>query len=189
MGDFVEDETIIVPWDSFDGMGGSITITGFIAADVIIFKDGNVAQKTTTNGITVAVDFDSGRTGLHLVTIDTAIDTGDVGFWVPGSDYQVAIDAVTIDGETVRFWLCIFSIENRNVIRTSIQMPELLQGIPGATPTPEEALMLFYMAMRNKFDITATFKEIHNNAGVVITKKALSDDTTTYSEAQAESGP
>jgi hypothetical protein len=48
--------------------------------------------------------------------------------------------------------------------------------------------MLLYMALRNKLDVTSGFKEVHNNAGTVITKKALSDDGTTYSEAKAESG-
>jgi hypothetical protein len=49
--------------------------------------------------------------------------------------------------------------------------------------------MFLYMALRNKLDITATLKEIHNDAGTVIAKKALSDDGTTYSETKAASGP
>jgi len=65
---------------------------------------------------------------------------------------------------------------------------ELAQGIPAATPTIKTALMLLYMALRNKLDIDASWKEIHNDAGTVISKKALSDDATTYSEAKAESG-
>ncbi len=68
-------------------------------------------------------------------------------------------------------------------------MSELAQGIPPATPTLEECLMLLYMSLRNKVDVTATTLEIHNDAGTVITKKTLSDDDTTYSEAKMVSGP
>ena len=51
--------------------------------------------------------------------------------------------------------------------------------------------MLHYMAIRNRLDVdnTAAFKEIYNNAGVVITKKATSDDGAIYSEAKMETGP
>lgn len=65
---------------------------------------------------------------------------------------------------------------------------ELSQGIPAVTPTIATALMLIYMRDRDKIDITSGFKEIHNDAGTVIAKKALSDDGTTYSEAKMESG-
>ena len=66
---------------------------------------------------------------------------------------------------------------------------ELAQGQPAATPTIATALMLLYMALRNKLDTDATTLEIHNNAGTVIAKKTLSDDGTTYSEAKMASGP
>ncbi len=59
-----------------------------------------------------------------------------------------------------------------------------LSGDPGASPTIGDALMLLYMALRNKLDITATTKEIHNNAGTNILTKTVSDDGTTYSESQ-----
>jgi hypothetical protein len=75
-----------------------------------------------------------------------------------------------------------------DVMRTDTNA-ELPQAIPPATPTFEEAVMFLYMALRNKLDITATLKEIHNDAGTVIAKKALSDDGTTYSETKAASGP
>ena len=78
--------------------------------------------------------------------------------------------------------------EALDVVNTDT-IAELPQAIPSATPTMRTAIMLGYMALRNKLDVTATSKEIHNNAGTVITKKTLSDDTTTYSEAKAASGP
>lgn len=78
--------------------------------------------------------------------------------------------------------------EVADVLKTDT-IPELAQAAPAATPTFETAIMLLYMAIRDKLDITATFKEIHNNAGTVIAKKALTDDGTTYSEAQMGTGP
>lgn len=68
-------------------------------------------------------------------------------------------------------------------------MAELAQGTPSATPSPGSAIMALYMALRNKLDVTATTKSVTNDAGTVIFKKALSDDGTTYSEAEAVSGP
>lgn len=68
-------------------------------------------------------------------------------------------------------------------------MSELSQGIPSATPSPRAAIMLLYMALRNVLSVTATTKSITNDAGIVITKKALSDDGTTYSEAEMVAGP
>lgn len=67
-------------------------------------------------------------------------------------------------------------------------LTEIAQGVPSATPTLEDAIMLMYMALRNKLDVTSTFKEVHNDAGTVITKKALTDDGATYSEAKTETG-
>jgi hypothetical protein len=63
---------------------------------------------------------------------------------------------------------------------------ELGVAAPTATPTLRTGLMLLYMALRNKVDVdkTALTKEVHNNAGTVVTTKTLSDDGTTYSETK-----
>jgi uncharacterized coiled-coil protein SlyX len=68
---------------------------------------------------------------------------------------------------------------------------ELSQGVPTATPTLANAIMLLYMMARNQIDIDTVsgFKEFYNNAGTVIWKKAISDDGSTYSEAEGVSGP
>ena len=59
-----------------------------------------------------------------------------------------------------------------------------LASVPGTTPTPEQALMLLYMALRNKLTVTATAKTVFNNAGTSIASKVLTDDGTTYTEAK-----
>lgn len=68
-------------------------------------------------------------------------------------------------------------------------MAELSQATPSATPSWQAALMLLYMMTRNQLNVTGTQKSIYNDAGTVIVKKVLSDDGTTYSEAEAVSGP
>lgn len=65
---------------------------------------------------------------------------------------------------------------------------ELAQGVPATTPTIATAIMLLYMALRNKIDIDASNKDVHNNAGTRIATKALTDDATTYSEATMITG-
>ncbi len=68
---------------------------------------------------------------------------------------------------------------------------ELAQGVPATTPTIETLLMFLYHIARDRFDIdnTSGFKEVYNDAGTVIAKKAITDSGTVYSEAKAESGP
>ena len=70
-------------------------------------------------------------------------------------------------------------------------LAELAQGIPPATPRPDQAMMLGYMALRNKLDVATVATdtlEIHNDAGTRITQKLLTDDGTDYSEAKMISG-
>lgn len=64
-----------------------------------------------------------------------------------------------------------------------------LTAPPAATPTMVQAVMLVYMALRNKRDATATLDEIHNDAGTVIAKSTLSDDGTTFTRAKLAAGP
>jgi hypothetical protein len=59
-----------------------------------------------------------------------------------------------------------------------------LSAVPAASPTVAQALALLFMALRNKLDVTATTKEVHTDAGVVLGTKTLSDDGTTYSETK-----
>ena len=114
LGDYPEDATVYIPFNTFDSNdpAASVTITNLAAADIHIHKDGNTTQKTTANGVTVSIDFDT-ITGNHLVTIDTSNDTGDAGFWVTGSDFHVRMEGTTVDAATINAWIGHFSIENR----------------------------------------------------------------------------
>lgn len=107
--------TIRIPFSSFDkDDGSSITMTNYAAADMLVYKDGGTTERASTAGFTATTDFDS-KTGKHLAIIDLA-DNTTAGFWAAGSEYLVAIDAVTIDGVTTGGWIARFVIGYRAAI-------------------------------------------------------------------------
>jgi hypothetical protein len=57
-------------------------------------------------------------------------------------------------------------------------------GAPGATATPLNKLGYIYAALRNAITITGSTKTFKNDAGATLWSKALSDDGTTYTEAE-----
>ncbi|MDC0600106.1 hypothetical protein OAO65_02230 [Flavobacteriales bacterium] len=109
-GDFAEDETLYIPFNTFssDDPSASVTITNLADADIKVHKDGSVTQ-IVTDGATIAIDFDS-ITGNHLITIDTSVHAD----YTTGADYQVRIEGTTVDGATINAWVGSFSIENRH---------------------------------------------------------------------------
>jgi len=109
-GDFKEDDTVYIPFNTFtsDDPSASVTITNLADTDIHIHKDGNTTQHSASGTVDVAIDFD-GITGNHLVTIDLSADA----FFAVGSDYQVRMEGTTVDGATINAWIGSFSIENR----------------------------------------------------------------------------
>lgn len=98
---------------------------------------------------------------------------------VPKSDGAVSWNATAI---------AAINAEIVDVLKTDV-IVEMAQGAPPTTPTFEEALMYQYMALVRGGTSAAASKEFKNNAGTVIWKKVLSDDTTTYTEADGVTGP
>ena len=109
-GDYDTTETMRVPFKTLSSQDPSSSgrITNLAAADVEIHKDGGTTQRSSDNGVTVAIDFD-GVTGQHLVSIDLS-DNSDAGFYAAGSRYQVRIEGTTVDGATINAWIGTFSI-------------------------------------------------------------------------------
>lgn len=109
-GDYPTSATVRIPFATFaSATGASITMTGFVVGDVKVYKNGGTTERSSTAGFTATTDFDA-LTGLHMLALDTS-DNTDAGFWAAGNEYQVAVDAVTVDSQTVRFWVGCFSIE------------------------------------------------------------------------------
>lgn len=108
-----------------------------------------------------------------------------------------AIEAQTDDigvagaGLTAVPWNAAWDAEVESEVNDALNtaIAELSQTAPSATPTLRTAVMLLYMALRNKLETDATGKRIYNDAGVCIAKKTLSDDGSIYLESEAVSGP
>ena len=145
---------------------------------------GSVGSVTGAVGsVTGAVGSVTGNVGGNVVG-STASVTGAVGSVTGNVGGNVAGSV----GSNLELGPEEVNAEVSDVLKTDT-IAEMAQGAPPATPTFEEAVMYVYMALRNKMDVTATLKEFHNDAGTVIWKKTLSDDGTTYSEAEGATGP
>jgi hypothetical protein len=124
-----------IPFGSYNSSGASVTMTGLTVEDIRIYKDGALEERGPDAGYTVFTDFD-GMTGLHIIEIDTSEDDSPAGFWTVGSEFNVFINAVTIDSQTVAFpaaWFRIVAAE------TSSGTPKVdvshWLGTAAATPT------------------------------------------------------
>lgn len=105
LGDFADDETIYVPFNTYGSDGESITITGLATTDIEIYKNGSVTQRSSDNGYalldTDGIDFD-GTTGLHGFSVDLS-DNSDSGFYAAGNQYWLNVNSITVNGQTVNF--------------------------------------------------------------------------------------
>lgn len=177
LGDIPVNDIIHFPWSTNNKSGASITRA--TDGEVRVYKDNDAAQSTA--GITDTEDFD-GLTGIHMCTIDTSD-----AFYAKGSNYSVVLQGATIDGETVNAVLALFSIENRAPYVGALA--ELVQAQPPTNPTPAQAQMLLYMALRDESRTAGALYELKNNAGAVVAKQTLTDDGTTFTRAKMVSGP
>ena len=109
LGDFAEDATVYIAFNTFDSNdpSASATITNLADADIYVHKDGSIAN-LVTDGASVVIDFD-GITGSHVITIDTSAHAD----YSVGSDYMVRIEGATVDAGTINAVVGHFSIENR----------------------------------------------------------------------------
>jgi len=109
-GDFDEDATVYIPFNTFSSNdpAASVTITNLADADLNVHKDGSTTQ-IVTDGATIAINFDA-ITGNHLATIDTSAHAD----YSTGSDYIVRMEGTTVDAGTINAWIGSFSIENRH---------------------------------------------------------------------------
>lgn len=101
--------TLRIPFSTFDkDDGSSITMTNYAVADILIYKDGSTTERASTSGFTATTDFDA-KTGKHLAIIDLA-DNTTAGFFAAGSEYLVALDALTVDAVVTGGWIARFRI-------------------------------------------------------------------------------
>lgn len=77
-----------------------------------------------------------------------------------------------------------------DVLKTDT-IAQLSQGAPPTTPTFEEAVMYLYsaLAFKAQVDGSANEKKFFNQGGTAIWKKALTDASSIYTEANGATGP
>ena len=101
--------TLRIPFSSFDkDDGSSITMTSFAVGDILVYKDGSTTERGSDSGETATTDYDA-KTGKHVAILDLA-DNTTADFYAAGSEYLVAIDAVTVDAVTTGGWIARFRI-------------------------------------------------------------------------------
>lgn len=110
LGDFSEDQSVFVAFNTFDSNdpSASVTITNLADTDIHIHKDDGTTQHSSATDVDVQIDFD-GITGNHMVEIRTTN-----AFFTTGADYFVRMEGTTVDGATINAWIGHFSIENRH---------------------------------------------------------------------------
>ena len=96
-------------------------------------------------------------------------------------------DSNSLDGTKIPDTLSLANINAEVDTALDTAISELGVAVPTATPTVRTALMLLYMALRNKTVVQTSGTdalEIYNDAGTLITKKLLTDDGSDYTEAE-----
>jgi hypothetical protein len=158
---------------------GGIATTSFAAGaiDAAATAAGAIGAAEIADGAIHAATFAAGAINAAAIA-DGAIDAAT---FAAGAINAAAIATDAIDADALAAD-AVTEIWGKAIA-------ELAQAAPSATPSVLNALALLYMAARNQVTVTATTKSFTNDAGTVIFKKALSDDGTTYTEAEAVSGP
>ncbi len=173
LGDFADNATLHFLWSTQGADGASITRA--VDGEVRVYKDNGVAQSTA--GVTDTEDFD-GLTGVHACTIDLSAHA----FYAPGSNYTVALEAATIDGEVVNTPLAHFSIENRfdNAAAIADAIFRMTTATIEGVATPSHRTLygviaaLMHLHERNAADTTIILYESDDSTPLVeipITKK------------------
>ena len=172
-----------------------VTATGFALASVVgALADGAAADEVTSADTLVAyvkqlVNILIGAPGVVTLKAAAAPASG-----VSLSEMIRAIydDSNSLDGTKIPDTLSLANINAEVVdVITVDAISEIAQGVPSATPNLADAIMLMYMALRNKLDVATSGTdtlEIHADDGTRISQKLLSDDGSDYSEAKMTSG-
>ena len=163
LGDYTEDHAAVVCMFTTHASTGAPVApsSAFEAVDIKIYKNGNAAEKTTTNGVTMTSPFDA-ITGLHCVTIDTSNDTGDGGFWITGAAYTlVLVPDETVDSVAVAKVIGQFGIQLYPAAPTAVAVADALLDRDMSTGTDSGSTTVRTVRqalrfLRNKWSISGT---------------------------------
>lgn len=171
---------------TFGDMADS-TLSG-IATDVTNIGNGNSTIKATLTaaqtGVTIATVTNVTN---QVIASLTANQTGVTVATVTNITNGVNLTSTAVLNNFGSSATAQINAEMVDVVNVDT-ISELGQSAPPATPTMRQAMMAPYMALRNKITVTSTDKKFFNDAGTNVFTKALSDDGSTYTEAEAGAG-
>ena len=182
------------------------------AGDVVVYQDGVLDGNIDTLPVEIAA------TGVLNVTLSAAEMTADqivVRFRdAVGDQWQDALIVIhtaaqnlnTMDtnidsilDDTGTAGVIVASLEAAAAATVNAQVVDALatdtyaepgQESPGATVSLSTKISYLYKAFRNKITQTATTLSIYNDAEAVVDQKAtVSDDATTYTRGEIDTGP
>ena len=135
-----ENDTLPIPWDTFDGgTGASITQSGLATTDIEVYKDVSMTQRASDNGYalqdTDGIDLD-GTTGIQGISIDLS-DNSDAGFYEVGPWYRVVIASITVDGQTVNFTAAVFRLVSATRGMAGTALPDAAADAAGGLPVSD----------------------------------------------------
>lgn len=128
IGDFIVGSTIRIHFNTLNS--SFIPATTSVTPTFVVYKNSVIESNA---GISpTSLDYD-GKTGLHLLVIDTSADP----FYEEGQDYSIVFTAGTVDGlDLTNVKFRSFSIENRTVTPVKVlvmAIKKLCALIPGLT--------------------------------------------------------
>ena len=162
LGDYAEDFTSVVCMFTTHASTGApvAPLSAFENADVKIYKNGNAAEKTTQNGVTMTSPFDS-IVGLHCLTIDTSNDTGDSGFWVAGAVYTLVlspdetVDSVAVVKVIGQFGIKLYPTPTAVEVADALLDRDMSSGTDSGSTTVRTVRQALRF-LRNKWSISGT---------------------------------
>lgn len=161
-----------------EGQGYSIVLTAteMQAARIVVYvvDQGTKAWIDTA----IAVETYGHASAMHAVDLDDSVRAGLTALPNAAADAAGGLPISDAGGLDLDAALAVLTAA----------LAELSQGIPSATPTLSQAIMLLYMKLRNKTTTTDSELGIYNDAGTKIAKATLSDNGTTFTKEEMISG-
>ena len=161
----------------------------------------SVLEEDNATPITGGVSVEVSRASVVGLNQATIVATGGNGYEV-GKGYCVYISTGTVGGvSVVGEVVAQFTIEAAAVVadvataQTDLDTltdasGEPAQGAPPVSATDSVKIGWLYKFLRNKKDATATLIRLYNDdSSTVDSKRTISDDGTTYTELEIETGP
>lgn len=149
------------------------SITGNLIGDVTGNVDGTVTGKTPAEaGDSMNLAADAIKAASYDESTAFPLKADDAG--------ATQIARVGADGDTLETLSDQIDAVPTAAEIWAVNFSELSAGVPDATPSAEAAIMLQYMALRNRGEQVSDEYRIFNDSGVTITECDMSDDGTTF---------